>query len=255
MRITPMSPNPRNSSPLHQVVSMLNERMQQKDLGAEQELLTKKRVLAETTKANPEQSSPAGVTVSVGASDLHRAISTYDNLLNGLEPVEKYIAVLDKREQALQEARNNPQASAEELEMLEQRVSLVKSRIQDQVNLMTDFYGKFYIGASRLNQQAPLLPPGHASLSAPDLGWSHLTEKSAAEIGELYQRTVTELSDYKAQLEQKAGVVSNPRDNTVDRNSQEWQDEVAQLDRSLLPTSKVFDSFEVDYSQHIDIRF
>lgn len=255
MRITPMSHNPRNSNTLHQVVSMLNERVQQNDRGTEQELLTRKRALAEATKAEPEQNSPTGVTVSVGASDLHRAISTYDHLLNGLEPVEKYIAVLGKREQALQEARNNPQASAEELEMLEQRVSVVKSRIQDQVNLMTDFYGKFYLSASRLNQQAPLLPPGYESLSAQALGWSHLSEQSAAEIGELYGRTVTELSDYKTQLEQKAGIVSSPRGNAGDRHSQQWQEEIEELDRSLLPVSKVFDSFEVDYSQHIDIRF
>ncbi|WP_178025216.1 hypothetical protein [uncultured Paenibacillus sp.] len=253
MRITPMSQNLRNPNALHQVVSMLNERAQQKDRGVEQEL--QKLALLKTAKADQRQSGPAEVTISVGASNLNRAISTYDSFLDGLEPVEKYIAVLDKREQALQTARNNPQASAEELETLEQNVSLVKSRIQDQVNLITDFYGKFYISSSRLNQQAPLLPPGHGSLSAQDWGWSNLSEKSAAEIGELYLRTVTELSDYKAQLEQKAGIVPNPRNNPVDRSSQEWQDEIAQLDRSLLPISKVFDSFEVDYSQHIDIRF
>ncbi|MBW4838807.1 MAG: hypothetical protein KZY74_05375 [Paenibacillaceae bacterium] len=253
MQITPRSQNQKNSHTLHQVVSMLNQRVQQNDRGIEQELLTKKLAWAETAKSDQQQSNPTGVTVSVGASNLTRAISTYDNLLDGLEPVEKYIAVLDKREQALQDARNNPQMSAEELETLEQGVNLVKSRIQDQVNLMTDFYGKFYIGVSRLNQQAPLLPPGHDSLSAQDLGWSNVTEKSAAEIGDLYRRTVTELSDYQAQLEQKAGIVSNPRENAVDRNSQEWQDEVEELDRSLRPF-KIIDKMEVDYSQHIDIR-
>ncbi|MNW46201.1 hypothetical protein D3C74_234840 [compost metagenome] len=253
MRITPMSQNQKNSNALHQVVSMLNGRAQQKDCGVEQELLTQKLALAETTKSDQQQSNPTGVTISVGASNLNRAISTYDNLLNGLEPVEKYIAVLDKREQALQDARDNPQTSAEELATLEQSVSLVKSRIQDQVNLMTDFYGKFYIGVSRLNQQAPLLLPGHNSLSAQDLGWSNLTGKSAAEIGDLYRRTVTELSDYQAQLEQTAGIISKPRNNTVDRNSQEWQAEIEELDRSLRPF-KVIEKMEVDYSQHINIR-
>ncbi|MDU4698530.1 MAG: hypothetical protein E6Y08_22185 [Paenibacillus sp.] len=255
MRITGMNGQFTRPAATNQVADLLNKRVQQSHLGDEQDLRLKKMTLAKLDQADPKGSgrSEAVITAGGSISPLNQALSTYTNLLDGLEPVEKYLAVLEKRELALQEAQANSQTTQEDLEALEQGISLVKSRIQDQVNLMTDFYGKFYMGVSRLNQQSPLLPPGFEGLSAQGLGLADLAGKSSAEISDLYHHAVTALSDYKAQLSEKAGIVNEPRQTPVDRTSQAWQDEIEELDRSLQPF-QVIEKMEVDYSQSIDIR-
>lgn len=257
MRITGMNRPLARPVAMNQVAHMVNQRIQQTEGEDKREIQLKKMTLAaldKTDQRGRERSETVGNAGAGGSvPPINQALSTYTNLLDGLKPVEKYLAVLEKRELALQEAQARPETSQEDLDALEQGITLVKSRIQDQVNWMTDFYGKFHMSVSRLNQRSPLLPPGFEGLTAQDLGLANLSGKSSAEIRELYRHAVTTLSDYKAQLSEKAGIVNEPRETPVDRNSKEWQDEIEELDRSLRPI-QVIEKLEVDYSQSIDIR-
>ena len=107
-----------------------------------------------------------------------------------------------------------------------------------------------------MRQDAPPLPSEYGNLSASGLGFDGLADKSTSEIADLYHRTMDTLAKYKVRLEEKSGITPGEAGGkpAFDPNSEAGKAELELLDQSLRPIAKVFESFEVDYSQKIDIR-